>query len=72
MRNVRGVTSGPHTRAIKDCRNLVACGVIVLVEGDDNHTIEAPNLADALAAAHKRFVGYIETGSPRKHNPWES
>jgi hypothetical protein len=42
------------------------------VNDDDNHTIKAPNLADALAAAHKRFIGYIETGSPRKHNPWES
>ncbi len=41
---------------------------------DDNrkHTFDAPNLASALEAAQKSFVGYVETGSPRWHNPWES
>jgi len=42
------------------------------VHDDDDHRLNAPTLADALAAARKRFIGYIETGSPRKHNPWES
>ena len=32
----------------------------------------APTLASALEAVKKSFIGYIETGSPRKHNPWES
>ncbi len=41
---------------------------------DDNrkYTFDAPNLASALAAAGKSFIGYVETGSPRWHNPWES
>jgi hypothetical protein len=42
------------------------------VHDDRDHTFNAPTLADALATAHKRFIGYIETGSPRHHNPWES
>src|SRR5579863_4265537 len=32
----------------------------------------APTLAGALAAAQKTFIGYVERGSPRKHDPWES
>lgn len=32
----------------------------------------APTLAGALEAAKKSFIGYIEAGSPRKHDPWES
>ena len=36
------------------------------------HRFDVPNLATALAAANKSFVGYVETGSPRQHNPWES
>lgn len=32
----------------------------------------APTLAGALARAQKTFIGYVETGSPRKHDPWES
>ncbi|MGO4441265.1 alkaline phosphatase family protein [Rhizobium sp. RAF56] len=39
---------------------------------DLNHDINAPNLATRLAANGKSFAGYIEAGSPRKHNPWES
>ena len=42
------------------------------VSDNENHTFDAPNLASALASAGKNFVGYIEPGSPRKHNPWES
>ncbi len=36
------------------------------------YTFDAPTLAGALAKANKSFIGYIETGSPRQHNPWES
>jgi acid phosphatase len=42
------------------------------VKDDNNHSLSKANLASALAGAGKRFVGYIEAGSPRKHNPWES
>ena len=42
------------------------------VRDNEDHTFDAPNLASALAAAGKSFIGYVETGSPRKHNPWES
>ena len=36
------------------------------------HAIDAPTLAGALRRSGKTFVGYVENGSPRKHNPWES
>ncbi len=36
------------------------------------HMFHGPTLAGQLHAANKTFIGYIETGSPRKHNPWES
>ena len=42
------------------------------VRDDQDHMFDAPNLAGALHAARKSFVGYVEAGSPRKHNPWES
>ncbi len=42
------------------------------VTDDDVHTIDAPTLAGALKRAGKTFIGYVEDGSPRKHNPWES
>ncbi|BCG95130.1 hypothetical protein MesoLj131a_39940 [Mesorhizobium sp. 131-2-1] len=42
------------------------------VRDDGIHDIEWPNLAVRLRAAGKAFVGYVEDGSPRKHNPWES
>ncbi len=42
------------------------------VHDDDDHAFDAPTLAGALAASRKSFIGYVETGSPRKHNPWES
>ena len=42
------------------------------VKDNENYTFDAPNLAHALEKAGKTFIGYIETGSPRKHNPWES
>src|SRR5262249_42292994 len=42
------------------------------VRDDGLHDIDAPNLAARLCAVGKTFVGYVEAGSPRKHNPWES
>ena len=43
------------------------------VRDNDTHSFPAtPNLATALQAANKSFVGYVETGSPPEHNPWES
>jgi hypothetical protein len=42
------------------------------VRDNQNYTFDAPTLAGALNAARKSFVGYVETDSPRKHNPWES
>lgn len=42
------------------------------IRDDGNHSYNVPTLAGALVAAHKSFIGYIEAGSPRKHNPWES
>jgi acid phosphatase len=41
--------------------------------GDDGaHIVYAPTLAGQLLAAGKDFIGYVQAGSPRKHNPWES
>jgi phosphatidylinositol-3-phosphatase len=42
------------------------------VTDDRRHEFDAPTLAGALKAAGKTFIGYVETGSPQKHNPWES
>jgi phosphatidylinositol-3-phosphatase len=42
------------------------------VRDDGKHNFSVPTLAGVLAAAHKSFIGYVEPGSPRKHNPWES
>ncbi|HEY3919350.1 MAG TPA: alkaline phosphatase family protein [Stellaceae bacterium] len=42
------------------------------IRDDGYHSYNAPTLAGALLAAHKTFIGYVEPGSPRKHNPWES
>jgi phosphatidylinositol-3-phosphatase len=42
------------------------------VRDNDDHSFDAPNLATALRAVNKSFVGYVEIGSPREHNPWES
>ena len=42
------------------------------ISDNHNHTFNAPNLAEALHAAGKSFIGYVEIGSPRRHNPWES
>jgi phosphatidylinositol-3-phosphatase len=42
------------------------------VRDNAEHNFDAPNLAAALDAANESFVGYVETGSPQEHNPWES
>lgn len=42
------------------------------VHDDGMHSFAGPNLAARLRAHGKTFAGYIEAGSPRKHNPWES
>jgi hypothetical protein len=42
------------------------------VADDADHALDAPTLAGALHKAGKSFIGYVERGSPRKHNPWES
>jgi hypothetical protein len=42
------------------------------VTDDAAHSLDGPTLADALKSRGKTFIGYIEDGSPRKHNPWES
>ena len=42
------------------------------VSDNEDHTFNEPTLAGALNSAGKSFAGYVEAGSPRKHNPWES
>ncbi|HLI22424.1 MAG TPA: alkaline phosphatase family protein [Stellaceae bacterium] len=42
------------------------------IRDDGYHSYNVPTLAGVLIAAHKSFIGYVEPGSPRKHNPWES
>jgi hypothetical protein len=42
------------------------------IADDGFHLLEAPTLAGTLTRAGKSFAGYVERGSPRKHNPWES
>jgi len=42
------------------------------ISDNEDHTFDEPTLAGALTGAGKSFIGYVETGSPRKHNPWES
>jgi hypothetical protein len=42
------------------------------VHDDGRHEVAAPTLAARLRAHGKTFAGYVEAGSPRKHNPWES
>ena len=42
------------------------------VADNGSHSFKAPTLAGQLRAAGKRFTGYAETGSPRRHAPWKS
>jgi chitodextrinase len=41
--------------------------------GDDKfHAEPDPSLATKVQAIGKTFVGYVQSGSPEKHNPWEA
>jgi dienelactone hydrolase len=42
------------------------------ITDDGTYAETAPSLAGDLKAAGKTFTGYAESGSPQKHNPWES
>jgi len=42
------------------------------VADDADYAEPDPSLATVLQAAGKTFIGYVDPGSPRKHNPWES
>jgi phosphatidylinositol-3-phosphatase len=42
------------------------------VRNNGSYSLSAPTLAGALRNAGYSFIGYAESGSPRKHNPWES
>src|SRR5258706_4213411 len=42
------------------------------ISDNEDHTFDEPTLARALNGAGKRFVGYVETGSPRQHHPLAS
>jgi phosphatidylinositol-3-phosphatase len=42
------------------------------IADDHAHSLTAPNLALELRRKGKRFIGFFEDASPRKHNPWES
>ena len=42
------------------------------VADDGDRTESGPTLASILQAGGRTFVGYVDDGSPRKHNPWES
>jgi acid phosphatase len=42
------------------------------VHDDNYYAFDEPTLAGQLAHVNRTFLGYAESGSPRKHNPWES
>jgi hypothetical protein len=42
------------------------------VADDGVHLFPDPTLAGELRGAGMSFTGFVESGSPRKHNPWES
>jgi hypothetical protein len=42
------------------------------VRDNADHNEPDPTLGSILQANGKSFLGYVEPGSPRKHNPWES
>jgi hypothetical protein len=42
------------------------------VQDDGNYSEPDPTLATILQGNGEGFVGYVESGSPQKHNPWES
>jgi hypothetical protein len=42
------------------------------ITDDGTYSEPDPTLATVLQGAGQSFIGYVESGSPRKHNPWES
>ena len=42
------------------------------VTDNDAHLFSGPTLASTLAKSGKRFLGYAQRTTPRKHKPWES
>lgn len=42
------------------------------VHDDDYHAFDVPTLAGQLKGINRTFLGYAESDSPRKHNPWEA
>src|SRR3954447_21258695 len=42
------------------------------VQDDGIHQEAGPTIATILQGAGKTFMGFVESGSPQKHNPWES
>jgi len=47
-------------------------GSTFVVADSGIYNLPDPTLATVLQAGGKSFVGYVEPGSPRRHNPWES
>ncbi len=41
------------------------------ISDDGTYTEPDPTLATVLQASGKTFAGYVEAGSPQRHNPWE-
>ena len=42
------------------------------VQDDGNYSEPDPTLATILQGNGESFIGYVESGSPQQHNPWES
>jgi hypothetical protein len=42
------------------------------VQDSGDHTLPDPTLATILQGVSDSFIGYVDPGSPRRHNPWES
>lgn len=42
------------------------------ITDDRAHSENGKTLGSILSAHDRSFIGYVEVGSPRKHNPWES
>ena len=42
------------------------------VTDNDAHLFSGPTLASTLAKSGKRFLGYAQRTTPRKHKPWQS
>jgi Phosphoesterase family len=66
--------SGYHAVAHPSEPNYFAlyAGSTFGVTDDAIHNESGPTLASILAGNGRIFVGYVETGSPSRHNPWES